>query len=63
VFQDCQLFDTSPRVHTPFNVLAREMPAELKAVTRLMHYNHPPEVDANAHGFWGFVQPREAYWL
>lgn len=63
VFQDCQLFETSPGVHTPFSVLDRELPPALKAVTRLMHYNHEPEVDAREHGFWGFVRPDEAYWL
>ena len=63
VFQDCQLFETPNGVHTDFGRLARELPPELKAITRLMHYNHPPDLDARAHGFWGFVPPHEPQWL
>lgn len=63
IFQDCQLFDIPHSVHTSFDRLDREMPAEQKAITRLMHYNHMPTVDARAMGFWGFVPRNEAVWI
>lgn len=63
IFQDCQLFDIPHGVHTSLQRLDRELPAGQKAITRLMHYNHPPDVDARAMGFWGFVQRGEPIWL
>jgi hypothetical protein len=63
IFQDCQLFETKRDVHTPLARLAREMPPEQKAITYLMHYNHPPEVDAQALGFIGFVERNQPIWL
>lgn len=63
IFQDCQLFDIPRSVHTSLVRLDREMPPEQKAITRLMHYNHPPEVDATAMGFVGFVPRGEKIWL
>jgi ribonuclease BN (tRNA processing enzyme) len=59
IFQDCQFFETGKDVHTPFAKLSREMPDDLKAITYLMHYNHPPTLDACAHGFRGFVKRQE----
>lgn len=61
IFQDCQLFETGSDVHTPLQRLIRELPAEQKAITYLMHYNHPPEEDAKALGFAGFVKPNEPF--
>ena len=63
IFQDCQLFDVPNGVHTSFVRLNRELPPEQKAITRLMHYNHTPDVDAKAMGFWGFVPRGERIWL
>jgi hypothetical protein len=63
IFQDCQLFDIPRPVHTSLSKLSRELPAEIKAITRLMHYNYPPDVDAKAMGFWGFVGRNEPIWL
>lgn len=63
IFQDCQLFDIPNSVHTSLVKLDREMPPAQKAVTHLMHYNHPPDVDARAMGFAGFVPRGEAIWL
>lgn len=63
IFQDCQLFDLPQGVHTSLVRLDRELPPELKAITRLMHYNHEPDVDARAMGFWGFVPRNERVWV
>lgn len=63
IFQDCQLFDIPNAVHTSLARLDREMAPELKAITRLMHYNHQPDIDARAMGFQGFVVRNEAIWL
>ena len=63
IFQDCQLFDVPQAVHTSLSRLEAELPPELKAITRLMHYNHTPDVDAKALGFWGFVPRNEPIWL
>lgn len=63
IFQDCQLFDIPNAVHTSLARLHREMAPELKAITRLMHYNHTPDVDARAMGFMGFVERDEPIWL
>jgi glyoxylase-like metal-dependent hydrolase (beta-lactamase superfamily II) len=63
IFQDCQLFDIPRPVHTSLSKLDREMAPELKAITRLMHYNYPPDMDAKAMGFWGFVTRNEPNWL
>ena len=63
IFQDCQLFDIPHSVHTSLTKLDREMPPAQKAITRLMHYNHPPDVDAVAMGFAGFVPRHEPIWL
>ena len=63
IFQDCQLFDIPNSVHTSLEKLTREMPPDQRAITRLMHYNHPPEVDARALGFVGFVPRNEAFWF
>lgn len=59
IFQDCQLFDSPFPVHTSFATLDRELPPDIKAITRLMHYNEKPGFDATAHGFWGFVERDE----
>jgi glyoxylase-like metal-dependent hydrolase (beta-lactamase superfamily II) len=63
IFQDCQLFETGADVHTPLARLVRELPEDLKRITHLMHYNHPPDVDARAMGFAGFVSRHEPIWL
>lgn len=63
IFQDCQLFEARHNVHTPLARLAREMSPEQKAITHLMHYNHPPEIDAAAMGFVGFVERGQPIWL
>lgn len=63
IFQDCQLFEIPHSVHTPIQRLDREMPPELKAITHLMHLNHPPDLDARALGFAGFARIGEAIWL
>ncbi|MEB3198253.1 MAG: MBL fold metallo-hydrolase [Candidatus Sericytochromatia bacterium] len=63
IFQDCQLFDSPYAVHTSFNTLVRDLPDHLKPITRLMHYNEPPSLDAQAEGFWGFVPRHEKLWL
>lgn len=63
IFQDCQLFESRHDVHTPLARLIREMPAEQKAITYLMHYNHEPEVDAVELGFKGFVRRHEPVWI
>jgi hypothetical protein len=63
IFQDCQLFDTPHPVHTSFATLDRELAPAVKAITRLMHYNEPPSLDAQKHGFWGFVQRDERLWF
>lgn len=60
IFQDCQLFEFEQNVHTPIQRLDREMPPELKRITRLMHYNEEPTAfDAAAMGFAGFVRRGE----
>lgn len=58
IFQDCQLFDTPHSVHTSFEMLDAALPPDVKAITRLMHYNETPALDARQRGFWGFV-PRD----
>ncbi len=63
IFQDCQLFDAPHMVHTSLAQLARDMTPELKRITRLMHYNHAPDVDAAALGFIGFVERGQPIWL
>lgn len=63
IFQDCQLFDTAHAVHTSLQRLTREMPPAQRAITHLMHYNYPPDVDARELGFAGFVTRNEPIWL
>ncbi|MDB5097003.1 MAG: fold metallo-hydrolase [Cyanobacteria bacterium RYN_339] len=63
IFQDCQLFDFPNGVHTSLARLNRELPPEQKAITRLMHYNYEPDMDARAMGFWGFVPRNEPVWV
>ncbi|MNS54683.1 ribonuclease Z [compost metagenome] len=63
IFQDCQLFESKHDVHTSLQRLTRELPPEQKAITYLMHYNEPPEVDVVAMGFKGFVERNQPIWL
>lgn len=62
IFQDCQLVGGPSNVHTPLEQLAREMPTELKAMTRLMHYGHGWEkIDPKTMGFLEFVRPMQRF--
>ena len=64
IFQDCQLFETAYAVHTPLQLLAKELPAAQRAITHLMHYNLPPDdAEARELGFVGFVHRNEPIWL
>jgi glyoxylase-like metal-dependent hydrolase (beta-lactamase superfamily II) len=63
IFQDCQLFETRRDVHTSLARLDRELSPELKAITHLMHYNQPSDIDVQAMGFKGFVERNAPIWL
>lgn len=62
IFQDCQLVGGASNVHTPLEQLSREMPAERKAITHLMHYGHGwDQLDPQAQGFVDFVRPLQRF--
>jgi ribonuclease BN (tRNA processing enzyme) len=61
IFHDCQLFDPGT-VHATFNEL-KQLPDDVKAMTRLMHYGDSFDTHAapESAGFAGWARPWEIY--
>jgi ribonuclease BN (tRNA processing enzyme) len=62
IFQDCQLVQHRSDVHISLQELHTMLPAEVRAITWLMHYSEGWEhVDPLALGFAGFVKPMQKF--
>ncbi len=62
IFQDCQFFEGG--VHISYDRLAKELPAEVKAKTHLVHLGGGWEKkNPQADGFAGFVKPGDKFCL
>jgi glyoxylase-like metal-dependent hydrolase (beta-lactamase superfamily II) len=64
IFQDCQFYETPSDVHISYDKLKRELPAEVKARTHLVHLGGGwDKKDPVADGFAGFVKPGDKFFV
>jgi len=64
IFQDCQFYETKSDVHVSYDKLKRELPAEVRSRTHLVHLGGGwDKKDATADGFAGFVRPGDKFEL
>jgi ribonuclease BN (tRNA processing enzyme) len=62
IFQDCQFYESKADVHISYDKLKRELPAEVRAKTYLVHLGGGwDKKDAKADGFAGFVKPGDKF--
>ncbi|VVB79393.1 Ribonuclease BN [uncultured archaeon] len=62
IFQDCQFYESKSDVHVSYAKLKRELPAEVRAKTYLVHLGGGwDKIDPKADGFAGFVKPGDKF--